>query len=73
MHVKQGQTAKIYSPKGATGTFGEVIGTGEDGKILVVRRSDFANLKLHNIDLFLDQREVRFISMEEVKYQFQKP
>lgn len=71
--VTAGHKAKIYAPKGKPTRFGEVLGMSEDGMVLIAERTDFAQLSLHDIDLFLDSREVRIITMDETEYQFQKP
>lgn len=61
IQVCQGQKCKVYRA-GVTVGYGEVIGLGEDAKILLLWRPDFKDMRVSEFDRFLEVDKVRFIS-----------
>jgi hypothetical protein len=58
--ANQGEKCKVYQVDRVVG-YGEVIGIGEDRKVLLLWRPDFEKLKLSEFDRFPQLDKVRFI------------
>lgn len=68
--MKTGLKVKVYKPHGRLVGFGETLGITADGKILLAPRPDFANMPIGCIDLFREEKQVRFVSISSIQYQF---
>jgi hypothetical protein len=71
-HIPTGLKVKVYKPHGRLVGFGETLGITSDQLILLAPRPDFAALPVGAMDLFREEKCVRFVTMTDVNYQFIK-